>query len=375
MRVLVTGGGTGGHVYPGIAIARRLITAHPDAEVLFVGSSTGPEREAAGNVGIPFEGVPLKGLVGKSPPQRLAALALFVRGFFTCRRLLRRFGATCVVGTGGYAAAPSCFAALTLGVPLILHELNYRPGFVTRMLSRRAFAVACAHAGTAGLLPPGSRAVVTGVAVRPAIERLREEATRTSVRVDALAELELDPDRKTLLIFGGSQGSEAMNAAVWEVLPGVVDRSDIQLLHVTGRRDYSDPRLDEARERLTGGSIVYRVLPYSERMDLLYSVADLAVTRAGAGTIAELSASGLPSVLVPFPYATEGHQESNAREYAAAGAAVVVCQERDSARTAIERALELLRDGGLLARMREAAKRAPVGAGAEGIVALVEELT
>lgn len=378
VRVVVTGGGTGGHVYPSIAVACRLLEAHPDAAILFVGSAAGPESEAARRSGIRFEGIPLKGLVGKRPRDRLQALVLFVRGLLRCRRLLHEFKATCVVGTGGFAAAPACVAALILRIPLVLHELNYHPGLVTRLLARRAYAVACAYPETAGLLPAGTHTVVTGVAVRPEIEKLRQdEGFRRAARERAQGEFGLQTGRSTLLVFGGSQGAEAMNKAVWEMVPELRRRSDLQVIHVTGRRDYSDPKLDavlhECRDE--GEELTYRAIPYTENIYMLYAAADLAVTRAGAGTIAELSVAGVPAVLVPFPYATEGHQESNAEEAARAGWAEVVKQDGPSAIRGLERALELVDDPEALDRMRAAAAGTASPPSAKGIVALVEELT
>lgn len=317
----------------------------------------------------------MSGFVGKGPFERLKAAFHFALGAIHCLRLIVRLRPACVVGTGGYAAAPACFAAIIARVPLILHEMNYKPGLVTRLLSKRAFAVACAHAETAGMLPSGARSVVTGVPVRPEVEALSEAGSRRRARAAAPAELRVTEGRRTLLVFGGSQGAEALNEAVWQTLPRFRDRGDIQVLHLTGLRDFTDPRRAEVEKALGDAPLLYRALAYWERMELAYSIADLAVTRAGAGTLAELSAACVPAVLVPFPYATAGHQESNAEQFAETGAALLVKQEGSSAITAIERAFALLDDQVELGGMLEAAERHERARSAQGIVDLIEELT
>lgn len=375
MRVLVTGGGTGGHVYPGIAIAKRLIQSHPEAEIVFTGSATGPEAKAAGDAGFSFIGLNLAGLVGRRPLEMLRALSLFAGGTIFCRKMLKEKRPLCVVGTGGYAAAPACFAAFTLKIPLIMHEMNYRPGLVTRVLARRACAVAVAYPGTRRLLPRGTNAVLTGVPVRPEVEALRDEETAAGSRALALVEFGLVKERKTLLVFGGSQGSEALNGAVWEVVPRMSERGDIQVLHLSGKRGYEDARREEAERKVSRAALIYRVREYSERVDLAYAVSDLAVTRAGASTIAELAAAAVPSVLVPFPFATGGHQEENAEQLGKTGLARVVRQDGASAARALEEAMKLLDDEKTLRDMREAGLRAGTTSGAKGIVELVEELS
>lgn len=375
MLVVITGGGTGGHIYPGLAVSSSLRENHPGASVIFIGSKSGPEGEAARDAGLPFEGLDLSGLVGKNPASAVRAIARFALGTIRCFRLLRRTRPLCVLGTGGYAAAPACFAAVVTGIPLILHEMNLKPGLVTRVLAARSYAVACAHAGTAGMLSSRARPVVTGIPVRPEIEALGGEEKRNSARARASAGLGVFPDRRTMLVFGGSQGAEALNAAVWETVPRFADRDDLQVIHITGRRDFEDPRRAEAEGRMPGGGLLYRAIPYLEQMELAYSIADLAVTRAGAGTLAELRAARVPSVLVPYPHSSAGHQESNARQLAETGAAVVVLQSGSSAVTAVLAAFELVFDDAELESMLKAADRLAAGRSAQGILDIIEELS
>ena len=374
VKVVVTGGGTGGHVYPAIAVARYLSREHPGWEVLFIGSAGGREADAADVYGVPFKGIELSGLAGRRSLDRPRALCLFARGVFRCRKILREFGATCVVGTGGYASAPACFAARPLGVPIILHEMNYRPGIVTRVLCRGAYAVAVADQGTGGLLPGGVNVVVTGVPVRTEMEALADPGWRAEVGREALDVFGLERGRKTLIVFGGSQGAQALNEALWEVLPSISERGDLQVLHLTGKRAREEPRLARVEESLEGKRLVYRAVAYVERMDLVYSVADMAVTRSGAGTVAELAAASVPSVLVPYPYAAGAHQEGNAELLQREGVAKMIKQVGDSALAAVQEAVRLMDDEAERSRMGAAFAEARRGSGAEGIAVLVEEL-
>lgn len=373
MRLVVSGGGTGGHVYPAIAIARSFGTL-PGNEIVFVGSATGPEGKAARDAGIKFEGLELAGVVGKSPTAALRAILLFARATLRCRKLFKDMRPSCVVGTGGYAAAPACFAAAWMKLPLVLHEMNFKPGLVTRLLSRRAGAVAVAFEGTVGLLGRGARARVTGVPVRAEIEALAVSGPRSRAREEALEQFGLEDGRRTLLVFGGSQGAQAINDATFEALPKLAERSDIQVLHLTGSGGYEDPRRPALEQSLAATGLLYKAIEYCDRMELAYSIADLALARAGAGTIAEITAAGVPALLVPYPHAA-GHQELNAHELEVSGAVRVVAQDGESASCGFTSALLLLDDRVELERMREAMRSLRGVTGTEGIAALVEELT
>lgn len=375
MHLVVTGGGTGGHIYPAIAVAKRVLEEVPGAKVTFIGSQTGPEGAAADAAGIPFIGLEVAGFSGKSPLKAARAVALFFKAARQCRQWMKDAGVDCVLGTGGYASAPACLAARRLRVPLVIHEMNYEPGLVTRLFSKRAQAVAVAYAGTAALLNAKARTEVTGVPVRPEIEALSDAAARAGARLQAQDELRLDPGRRTLLVFGGSQGAQALNTALWDALPGIADDKGLQIVHLTGKKNLDDPGRLAAEKAVQGSFLIYRAIGYRQDIDLMYAASDLALSRAGAGTIAELMAAGLPAVLVPFPHATGGHQEKNARALEETGAVVVAPQDGASASRALDEALRLIRDEKSLALMRSAAGKATSARGAQGIASIVEELT
>lgn len=322
-----------------------------------------------------FHGFRLQGLVGKGQVEKVKSVYYFVLATLRCRRAMKEFDPDCVVGTGGYAAAPACFAASMMGIPLVLHEMNYRPGLVTRLLAGRARVVAVGFEQTAAMLPKSANTVVTGVPVRMSVEALADASTRERMRDRGLSEFGFQEGRKTLLVFGGSQGAEALNRAVWRILPEMLARGDIQLLHLVGARDYGCEELRKVEEASSAESLIYRAIPYTERMDLAYSVADLVVCRAGAGTLAELMAVGVPCVLVPFPHATGGHQEMNAMRLSESGQALLVKQEGDLADDAFREGLRLLDDPARLRKMRESREISAERVSSKGIAEIVEEVS
>lgn len=372
--VAITGGGTGGHVYPATALASALLGSDPPCRVLLIGSGSGPERAAAQAAGIRFEGLRLAGISGKMPLEKAKAAWLFARGTARCLMLLRKERPLCVVGTGGYAAAPACFAAVLAGVPLILHEMNIVPGMVTRHLSARAYAVAVAFEKTAGSLSRRARVVVTGIPVRESIAALADDNVRAQTAREGLRCFDLPEGGRTLLVFGGSQGASSLNGATWDALGGKGLPSDLRVIHITGPIAFDDPRRLACEKRGAEGGSTYRAVPYCDRIELAYAISDLALSRAGAGTLAELAAAGLPAVLVPYPHAAGGHQDENADALRSSGAALVVGQRGDSAALAFGEALSLLEDRDRRNAMARALRGVCLGRGTEGIAALVKEL-
>lgn len=373
MRLVVTGGGTGGHIYPAMAVAKRF-ALDPANHVLFAGSSNGPEGGAAAAAGMEFRGDRLAGVHGKNPASAARALFLFASATLRWMASYRRYRPDCVVGTGGYASAPSCVAAALAGVPVVLIEPNVEPGIVVRLLSGRASAVAVAFPETASMLGKGARVVVTGVPVRAEIESVADGRARDAARLEALEEFGLRDGLRTLLAFGGSQGARALNEAVWETVSLGSVPAGTQILHMTGKASYESEARSRAEARAQEAGVAYTSMPYTEKMELAYAAADAALCRSGAGTLAELQAARLPAVLVPYPHATDGHQETNARRYAEGGGAVVVAQVGDSALEAVNEALRLASDPGATESMRSSLAALRPVSGTEGVAALVEEL-
>lgn len=355
--VLVAGGGTGGHVVPALAVAEALLSAAPDLAVEFVGTARGLEAQlvpAAGWTLHEIEALPLtRGLSPRALGQAVRLPAALWRGTRAVVRLARARGAVAAVCFGGYVSMPLALAARRLRLPLVLHESNAVPGLANRLASRWAAAVAVMVPASAERFAHPERVTVTGMPVREGLAHADPQAQRA----EALAAFDLDPQRRTLLVFGGSQGARRLNDAVVASAGRWPDPARLQILHAAGRREADS--VTAAWERAGAGTadLLVRCLPFIERMDLAYAAADLVVSRSGASTIGELTVLGLPSVLVPYPHATADHQHANARALADAGAAVVVPDAALDADALVANCAPLLRDDDRRATMAANARR------------------
>jgi len=320
---VISGGGTGGHVFEALAIARSLRSLGHDPETIeLVGSRRGQEAALLAGQGFPFILLPGRGIVRRLEPDAVAANLGAVAGlaWATAKEIvdLARRRPRVVVSVGGYASFPADAAAVVLGVPLVLVTIDAVPGAVHRLLGKRAAANAVAFPGTG--LP---RAVVTGVAVRPEITEVdRSEPAAAAAR----KELEIPEGRAVVGVVGGSLGARRLNSATLDLATRWRDRADRAIYHVTGRRDFDEMRREAAAcglDALEDG-LSYRMVDFEDRIARLYEAVHVMVCRAGASTIAELTVAGVPSVLVPLPGAPGDHQSANARALVEAGAAVVV---------------------------------------------------
>jgi len=360
VRILIAGGGTGGHLFPAIALAQELRSRFPDSALLFVGAEGGIEASLLAKGGWDFEGIRASGLQGKRLPQRLRSLALIPSGLVQSRSILRRFFPDAVVGLGGYASVAMVLAGVLARIPTIIHEQNAFPGLANRWLGRIVDLVAVAFERTSVFFPKG-KVRVTGNPVR--IELFGVD------RVAAATRLGLDPDRFTLLIFGGSQGAHRLNQAVLEALPLLeADRGHLQFLHSTGSRDLGQVRCGY---QASGHRAV--VEPFFWEMALVYAAADLCLCRAGASTVAELCALGKPSILVPFPFAANDHQRWNAEALVATGGAHMLLDSKLNGADVAEIVRSFLRDRGLKETMGQRAKALATPGAASRLADLVVE--
>ncbi len=314
-KIVISGGGTGGHVYPGIAIANELKKLVPDLEITFVGVKNRIEAKI-----VPKEGYPLKTIHVQYFSRKigLKTLTFFFSlkiGFIQSLFFLLRYKPDAVIGTGGFVSGPITYAASLLGIPTLIQEQNSYPGITTRLLAPKVKRIHLAFEEATKYLSKvkdRSKFRITGNPVRLSAD----ETERTL----ALGKFNLDKNKKTLLLFGGSQGAAALNEALLETLPQL--RTDIQIIWQTGEPDYGE--LKSAVEKFHHK--IY-IQPFIYNMADAYSVADLAFCRAGAITIAELMQMTVPSILVPYPFAAEAHQEKNARVLVEANAAEMILQQ------------------------------------------------
>lgn len=305
-RLILTTGGTGGHIFPALAVSEEVRARFPHARMIFTGSCHGPEKALAEQAGLEFVGLPVRGFLGRGIRAVGAAVGM-ARAMKQALALMRRFRPEVVVGFGGYAAFAPVMAARLCGVPTAIHEQNAVAGVSNKVLARFARKVFVSLPGTEGF--PPSKCVITGNPVRQAV-------------VEA-GQCEHEFGGRRLLVMGGSQGARALNEAVVEALPRF-KAAGVQLRHQTGRADAERTQAAYA----TAGYDAACVSTFIGDMAGAYAWADLVLCRAGATSVAELAAAGKPAVLVPFPHATHDHQTYNARILAGCGAAMMV-QEKD----------------------------------------------
>jgi len=345
MNVVVTGGGTAGHVFPALATATALRDRF-GASIVFVGAEDGQEATLVPEAGFRFVPVRVSAAQARVSVATLRAVWRALRGSRSVRRLVH--GSDVVVSIGGFASGPAALAARRTRRPLVLIEPNSVPGIVNRIAARWAAAVATTFDGTTRRLPPGVRVERTGNPIRSEIAAVPERRDR--LRVEAAEAFGLEPERTTVFVFGGSQGALHLDRAVAEALPSLANRGDLQFLVSAG------PGHDAEMTRAVDRSAALRVavVPFIDRMDRAYAIADLVVGRAG-GSVAEVTACGLPSILVPYPYATENHQEANARELVDAGAARMLLDRALSPSTLTAAILDLVGEPAAMATMRRSA--------------------
>lgn len=359
---LVAGGGTAGHVLPGIAIAQALVArGHDPATIHYVGSERGIESRLVPEAGFGLTLLPGRGIQRRLTLANVGAVIGLARAFVMAFALVARRKPRVVVALGGYASVACALAAAGQRVPIVVHEQNAVPGLANRVVARLARASAVSVDGTR--LP---RPVVTGNPVRAALL----EIDRADDAGDARTALGLPADRKVVAVFGGSLGARRINLAVVDALTTWADRRDLAIRHAVGERDWD---LVQSRlPTLPDGGLVYQPVRYEDRMDLVLSACDLAVCRAGATSVAELAVLGVPSVLVPLPGAPGDHQGANGRVLERAGAAVLVPDDELDRDRFVEVVGQLLGDPARLAAMAKAAATLGRPDAADRVADLVE---
>ncbi|MWB98658.1 undecaprenyldiphospho-muramoylpentapeptide beta-N-acetylglucosaminyltransferase [Agromyces seonyuensis] len=348
---LLAGGGTAGHVNPLLAVADRLRAVDPEGEVIVLGTAEGLEARLVPARGYELQTIPKVPFPRRPNPAALRFPKRFLDSVSRVERLIAERGVDVVVGFGGYVATPAYLAARRAGVPVVIHEANARPGLANRLGSRFAAAVGVAFEGT-----PLPNSEFVGMPLRVEIERLDRAATR----VEAAAHFGLDPDRKTLLVTGGSLGARRLNRTVVESAHALV-AAGWQVLHVTGgAAEVSAPDVPG-----------YRMVGYVDRMDLALALADFVISRSGAATVSELSALGIPAVYVPYPVGN-GEQRFNAAGVVGAGGGILVDDAEFLPEWVESTVLPLLADDERIAAMAAAAATAGLRDGTDRMVALVE---
>jgi UDP-N-acetylglucosamine--N-acetylmuramyl-(pentapeptide) pyrophosphoryl-undecaprenol N-acetylglucosamine transferase len=335
MRLLLAGGGTGGHLFPAVALAQRLLAEESKAAVQFVGTARGIEARVLPDLGLPLECIEVQGFVNRNLMGKLAMLPQLWRSVLQARRILDRFRPDVVVGVGGYASAPVLVAALWRKIPYVIHEQNAWPGLTNRLLGRWAKRV-CLSLAEAERAFVSAPTLVTGNPLRPGMEECPP----------------ISDGPPTLLVFGGSLGARAINDGLLAALPHLAGlRDHLTIIHQTGAGDVERVR----QGYVAAGWPADGVVPFIHDMAAVYGRAHLVVCRAGATTIAELTACGRPAILIPYPHAAGDHQSANARALARKGAVLLLPQGQLSGEHLARLIGDLLQDRRRLLSMAGAA--------------------
>jgi UDP-N-acetylglucosamine--N-acetylmuramyl-(pentapeptide) pyrophosphoryl-undecaprenol N-acetylglucosamine transferase len=359
MRVLIAAGGTGGHIYPGIAVAKEVMRREPQSQVRFVGTARGLESKLVPQAGFELSIIDSAGLKNVGLVARARGLMVLPKSFLDARGLIRAFRPDVVIGAGGYVSGPVVLSAALMKVPTLVMESNALPGWTNRVLAR--FVDKAAVSFEAALPSFRGKAVVTGNPVR----REFFDVQRRLLDVTELGKL-------SVLVFGGSQGAHAINEAMIAALPALEEfRDALRVTHQTGEVDFERVRAAYAQ---AGWGERAKVTKYIDNMVAAFADADLVICRAGATTTAELIAAGKPSVMIPFPLAADDHQRKNAEALAAAGAGTMILQQDLSGENLGSEIRALAKKPERINAMGDAARSLARGDAAAAVVDLMEEL-
>lgn len=337
MRVLIAGGGTGGHLFPGIALAEEVVTRHPRNDAIFIGTDRGLEARVVPQNGFVFEAIKSRGLKGMGFVKLVLGLLLLPLSFLSALAILRRYRPDVVVGVGGYSSGPVVMSAWLLRIPTAIQEQNALPGLTNKILGKFVDAVFVSFEEAIPFFPY-QRAHVLGNPIR---RGLLENFLRSKIAHEKFA----------LLIFGGSLGARGLNTRVIEALPFLKDvAGDLSIIHQTGKND-----LETVKKAYADAGVTADVREFIDDMANAYLGADLVVCRAGATSLAELTVCKKPSILVPFPHATDDHQAVNAKALVDAGAAVMFRETELTGEKLASTIKELKADSAKLQKMEKAA--------------------
>lgn len=345
MRLMVSGGGTGGHIYPALALIERLKQVEPDTEVLYVGTTRGLENKIVPAAGLKLVTMPMQGFRRKLSFYNFKTIYLFLKAEHHARKLIADFKPDVVLGTGGYVSGAVLYAAAKMGVPTVIHEQNSVVGVTNKFLSRYVDEIAIAFEAARSQFPE-DKVTMTG---NPRAQQVAANRASTF----KWSSMGLRDDKPTMMIFGGSQGAPKINKSVVQAIPFFTKRS-YQVVFATGRKRY-----DDVRKQLKGVTIGdnVKVVPYIEDMPAKMPKVAVLVSRAGATTIAEVTALGVPTIIIPSPYVTANHQVKNAQALVKQHAAVMITEDQLDGRSLLVQADRLMGDADLRQEMAAASRK------------------
>lgn len=364
MKVLIAGGGTGGHVNPGLAIAKYIKKKEPSAEITFAGTKKGLETKLVPREGFKLETITVRGFKRKLSLDTLVAVKELIQSFFEASRLIKRIKPDIVIGTGGYVCGPVLYVAAKKKIPTLIHESNAFPGVTNRLLARYVNFVAVSFKDSMQYFGHKDKLVLTGNPVRQ--ELLHAD------RQEVIKNLDIEPGKPLIVVMGGSRGARRINEAVAEMLNNYY-KGEFNIIFSTGEVQFeeinSSIKISDKYKKMV------KVVPYIYDAGKVYAAADLMICRAGAITISELQTMGIPSILIPSPYVTANHQEHNARSLERDGGAVVILENELKADALYKQISMLILNNELLKAMAKGAAKNRAADADEKLYAIIKKIT
>jgi undecaprenyldiphospho-muramoylpentapeptide beta-N-acetylglucosaminyltransferase len=362
MKVLVTGGGTGGHIYPALAFVKYVKEKEPNSSFLYVGATRGLENKILPKTDIPFKTLEIQGFKRSLSMENVKTVQLFLKSIREAKVILAEFKPDVVIGTGGYVSGAVVYAATRMKIPTIVHEQNSVPGITNKFLARFVDRIGVAFEDAKKYFPE-KKTVLVGNPRAQEVADLKPS--------DILKEFNLNPDKKTVLIFGGSQGALKINQAVVAAIPQFAQK-EYQVLYASGERYYQE--IDESIGMSKDAFANISIQPYIDKMTEVMVNCDLLIGRAGATSIAEFTGLGLPAILVPSPYVTNDHQTKNAQSLVNAGAVKMLSDNELTATTLVTTVDQIMSDETLRNKMADASKGQGIVDASERLYQLVKTL-
>ena len=363
MRVLVAGGGTGGHINPGLAIAKYILQQDPDAEITFVGTLKGLETTLVPREGFRLETITVRGFKRKLSVDTLVAVKELFQSFFEASKLIKKIKPDIVIGTGGYVCGPVLYMAAKKGIPTLIHESNAYPGVTNKILARYVDYVAISFKDSAKYFKSSNKIVHTGNPIRQQLLNIDKTASRKNMQIDN--------DKPLIVVMGGSRGARKINETTAEMLNKYF-QGQFNIIFATGEAQYDE--ISKSINIDSRYSSYVKVVPYIFNVGEVYAASSLMVCRAGAITISELQVMGTPSILIPSPYVTANHQEYNARALESDGGSTVILEKELTAETLFERINSIIGNKDLLNKMSSGASKNKVTDASKNIYDLILKL-
>ncbi|HCM89341.1 MULTISPECIES: undecaprenyldiphospho-muramoylpentapeptide beta-N-acetylglucosaminyltransferase [Vagococcus] len=362
MKVLVSGGGTGGHIYPAVSLVKYIKKKHPDAEFLFVGTKKGLESKIVPDQGIPFETIEIQGFKRSLSLSNFKTVYLFLSSIKKAKQIIKKFQPDIVIGTGGYVCGSVVYAAHKLNIPTIIHEQNSVAGVTNKFLARYVDKIGICFSDVTKDFPT-DKVVMVGNPRAQEVANIKQS--------DVLTQYGLQTNVSTVLIFGGSRGALAINKALLDSL-SLLTEKPYQILYASGEIYFSD--VEQKWKTITGNKDNIKVVPYIKNMENVLANVDVVVGRAGATSLAEITSLGLPSILIPSPNVTNDHQTKNAQSLVDKHAALMIRNDELTKETLVSKIDELMLNQNKRSEMAEASKKEGIQDATDRLYRLIIEL-